>query len=68
MAIDPAALTGLVAGLGAVGWMIYDKNKEKRNSKEFGLKENPNRCREHAAAINEIREDVRRVKEHLGIV
>lgn len=49
---------------------------EYRKRKKLGLKPNPERCEEHAVAINKINEriddeilpDLKRIKEKLGIV
>jgi hypothetical protein len=66
--------TGLAAGL-ALGWRVYDKAKEKRIMKQYGLEENPTRCREHDLAIvglqkdiESIKEDVREIKVQLGSI
>jgi Tfp pilus assembly protein PilO len=41
---------------------------EDKFIEEHGLRENPTRCQEHASAINELRMDVKTIKDHLGIV
>lgn len=64
--------------IGLICVIAYTAIKEyrdyKRRKLEFeltekaGLAPNPTRCQEHADAINELRDDIRRIKEHLGIV
>jgi hypothetical protein len=73
--MDPIqVVTGLaIVGLG--GWNAIKeyaeyraRRREKMFTSEKGLQPNPTRCAEHADAINEIRADVKRIKDHLGIV
>lgn len=75
MTLDPTAITGAIAGLGAVGWMIYEKNREKKAVEkerkmlaEADLDGNPTRCLIHQRAINEIRADIKLIKTKLDIV
>lgn len=68
MAIDPTAIAGLVMGGGVLGKMIFDHYSEKRKIKQMGLDENPTRCEKHQRAINEIRDDIRIIKEKLDLV
>ncbi len=54
--------SGLAAGA-ALGWRAYDKMKEKRILKRYGLDENPERCREHDLAIVGLQKDIESIKE-----
>jgi len=53
-----------------------EKKREEEYVAKYGLKSNPARCAEHAEAINgikadisdEIKPDLKRIKDHLGIV
>jgi len=51
MAIPWEAIGGSIAGLGALGWRIYDGVKEKRLTREYKLVRNPERCQQHGEAI-----------------
>jgi len=73
--MDPIKIVEAVAILILGGWAGFkelqgrrDRKREAAFTEEFGLSPNPTRCTEHANAINEIREDIRRIKDHLGIV
>lgn len=50
------------------GWLVFKELREHAKSKEYGLMGNPVRCRQHAEAINDLRDDVKAIKEHLGIL
>jgi hypothetical protein len=54
MAIDPQALTGAVAGLGAVGWLIYKGVMDRKKSREAGLADNPSRCADHEGRLRSL--------------
>jgi peptidoglycan hydrolase CwlO-like protein len=63
---------GTVAGF-AIGWRIYDGIREKRLTKQYGIKENPARCGEHEKAINltnlaivGIQKDIESIKEDVN--
>lgn len=49
-------------------WRGIDKLVEVRAFKKEGLPPNPTRCAAHQKAINELRTDVRLIKEKLEIV
>ena len=57
-------------------WIIYKELSERAKVKAFKLRPNPDRCREHAIAINAINQriddeiipDLKRIKERLDIV
>ena len=73
--MDPIKIVEAGAILILGGWAGYKEFQFRRAAKrdeEFikrhGILGNPTRCIEHAKAINEIREDIRRIKEHLDIV
>ena len=57
------------------GWAGYKEIMDRRSRKrerslaeEYGLAGNPGRCRDHAEAINSIRQDIKQIKDHLEIV
>jgi hypothetical protein len=57
------------------GWNGYKafadykaKKREAAFTKKFGLATNPRRCAEHASKINDMSDDIKRIKDHLGIV
>ncbi len=54
-------VTGVAAGT-ALGWRLYDGWKEKKLTKEYELKDNPDRCREHGEAIARLDERVKNVE------
>ncbi len=56
---------GAVAGI-ALAWRIYDGLKERKLSKEYGIKNNPDRCREHDLAIVGIQKDIESLKEDIS--
>jgi hypothetical protein len=49
------------------GYLSYKEIREYR-ARRNGLAGNPTRCQGHADAINEIRGDIKRIKEILDIV
>ena len=58
-----------------VGWNTYKVFKDRKEQKlvrekevAVGLPPNPLRCAEHQEAINQIKEDVRQIKERLDMV
>jgi len=66
---------GLIATATATGGLVIfnalktrQEKRAKRMEEEAGLRPNPTRCQDHATAINELRLDVRAIKDHLGIV
>jgi hypothetical protein len=70
MQIGQAAVIAILGGWnGYRAFMDYRaKKREDAFTKKFGLAQNPRRCAEHAAKINEMSDDIKRIKEHLGIV
>jgi hypothetical protein len=70
MQIGQAAVIAILGGWnGYRAFMDYKaKRREDAFTKKFGLASNPSRCAEHAEAINEMKEDIKRIKDHLGIV
>ncbi len=73
--MDPIKIVEALAILILGGWTGYkeimsrrERKREEALTEQFGMKANPTRCAEHADAINELRDDVKRIKEHLGIV
>lgn len=71
MAIDwgkTAELTALI-GLGVYnGYKAWIDRKIRKHEETLNLKGNPTRCQEHADKINQLIDDVQRIKDHLGIV
>lgn len=57
-------VTGVAAGT-ALGWRLYDGWKEKRLTKEYELKDNPDRCREHDIKIAEIQTEITNIKDDI---
>lgn len=65
----------VVAILVIAGWLAYKEISERTKQRSHGLLPNPERCRDHATAINsirddivEIRSDISRIKDRLEIV
>ena len=65
MAIPWEAVGGSIAGFGALGWRIYDGIKEKRLTKQYGIRDNPERCREHDLAIVGLQKDIEAIKDDI---
>ncbi|MCK9598034.1 MAG: hypothetical protein M0R06_03270 [Sphaerochaeta sp.] len=59
---------GLLILGGVTAYREFTAKRRQRMEEESGLRPNPTRCREHAVAINEIKHDIQRIKDHLGIV
>lgn len=65
-----------VCAVAVVIAVTRNRYKQRKAEREFGLKDNPKRCAEHAKAINELRDDlnelrdvdIHSIKEKLGIV
>ncbi|CAK0779055.1 hypothetical protein CCP2SC5_880002 [Azospirillaceae bacterium] len=57
-----------VAVAGFVGLGVFNRLRQSRLEKQFRLSPNPTRCAEHAEAINEMRLDIKRIKDNLGII
>ncbi len=62
MTIPWAEIASGVAAGAALGWRVYDKAKEKRILKLYGLGDNPERCREHDLAIVGLQKDIESIK------
>ena len=65
----------VLAVLIIAGYLAFDKLRERRKRIQYGLAVNPDRCNQHAVAINELREQVkdlqdcaRQIAEKVGIV
>jgi len=66
--MDPIKIVEAAAILVLGGWAGWKELHERSQLKKFKLPPNPSRCALHAEAINGLREDMKQVKEHLGIV
>lgn len=50
------------------GFLAYKELRQWWLLRKYGIPDNPARCLEHRDAINGLKEDVKSIKEHLGIV
>jgi hypothetical protein len=48
------------------GYLAQEKIREKRKLKLYGLAANPERCNQHAEAINKLSEQMEEVRECMG--
>jgi len=65
MAIDPGALGGCVAGIGALGWMVYKSIIERRKTRKHGLATNPERCANHEGRLAVIDQRLKRIEKDI---
>jgi hypothetical protein len=57
------------------GWLVYKELRERYKVKKYGLAMNPERCKQHAEAINkltaqveDLNECARKIADKVGIV
>ena len=53
----------VLAVLIIAGYLTYDKLNENVKRKKYGLAVNPDRCNQHAVAINDLRKQVSELQE-----
>jgi hypothetical protein len=70
MQIGQAAVILILGGWNGYKAWTDNRNKKREDAftKKFGLATNPTRCAEHAEKINDMGADIKRIKDHLGIV
>lgn len=68
MALDPVAIAGITAGLGALGWNVWRDRREKRLSKEHNLTDNPERCADHETRLRAQEKELADIKVNLARV
>lgn len=65
MPIPWEGIAGGIAGGFALVWRIYDSIKERRLTRQYGLDDNPGRCRDHDLAIVGLQKDIESIKEDI---
>ena len=69
------AIAQVLAVIAIASYLVWDKLRELRKIKKYGLDPNPERCQQHADAINklsrqveELRECAHKIADKVGIV
>lgn len=61
--MNSSTIAQIVAVIILAGWTIYKELRDRYKRRKFGLLANPERCNQHASAINELREQVAELQE-----
>lgn len=62
--IEVLKVVGAALGFGSAGFLAYSKIKESKLTKELKLSENPERCGQHQAKLERLREDLDSLEEN----
>jgi hypothetical protein len=63
MTLNLQTIASVLAILILAGWTVWKELRERVKLKRYGLALNPERCKQHAEAINSLTEQVKDLKE-----
>lgn len=75
MTLNPQTIASVLAILILAGWTVFKELRERHRTRKYGLLANPERCAQHADAINklsiqveDLRECAHKIADKVGIV